>query len=83
MFLSYDLRNILSDFLYSWQPIDLWFLMHHPKVGEEFLFYILVFLPLFPLLILNVSNVVMHSPLDSSSMKEICVAFALFKPSDS
>lgn len=83
MFLRDDLRDILGYFLNSMHSIYLRFLVYLLKMSNELLFNVLMLFQPFPLWILNISDVVMHSSFDSCAMEELCVSFALFKPSDS
>jgi len=70
MFLCYIFWDILGNFLYGWQSIYLRFLVYLLKISEKLMFYILMLFQSFHFLILDVSDVVVHSSLDSSAMKK-------------
>ena len=69
MFIHYDFRDMLEDSIYGWLSVDLWFLMKIFEMIEEISFNIIMCLQPFSLLILDSSNVIMHSSLYCGAMK--------------
>lgn len=75
MFLGDYFWNRLGYFFYGLRPISLRLLMNLLEVGEKFLFYYFMIFYSFSLSILDVSDGIFHSPLNSSMVKKLGISF--------
>ena len=80
MFLHDDSRYMLNNSFYCWLSIDLGLLVNILEMIDELHFNFSVIFNPFPLLILDLSDGVMHPPLYISSVKQFCITLILFEP---